>query len=81
MQTAALIYGIQHEDEAANQYAHRFRRVVYAVGFVINTSLPHLGYSPDRRVYDPWGFLEIKCTPSDCLCDLNYLKHNSRTGT
>lgn len=86
MQTAAMRYGIQHEDEAANQYADQFGRVVYPVGFVINPSLPHLGCSPDRRVYDPsendpWGLLEIKCTPSDCLSDLNYLKHNSRTGT
>ncbi|XP_015779800.1 PREDICTED: uncharacterized protein LOC107357681 [Acropora digitifera] len=86
VQTAAMRYGIQHEDEAANQYADQFGREVYPVGFVINPSLPHLGCSPDRRVYDPsendpWGLLEIKCTPSDCLSDLNYLKHNSRTGT
>ena len=85
VQTAAMRYGIQHEDEAANQYADQFGREVYPVGFVINPSLPHLGCSPDRRVYDPseidpWGLLEIKCSPSDYLCDLNYLKHNGRTG-
>ena len=28
----------------------------------------------------PWGLLEIKCSPSDYLSDLNYLKHNGRTG-
>ena len=86
VQTATMRYGIQHEDEAASQYADQFGRVVYPVGFAINPSLPHLGCSPDRRVYDPsenapWGLLEIKYTTSDCLSDLNYLKHNSRTGT
>ena len=85
MQKAAMRYGIQHEDEAANQYADQFGTAVYPVGF-INPSLPHLGCSPDRRVYDPsendpWGLLEIKCSPSDYLSDLNYLKHNGRTGS
>ena len=85
VQTAAMRYGIQHEDEAANQYASHFGRDVYPVGFVINPSLPHLGCSPDRRVYDPsenepWGLLEIKSSPSDFLSDLSYLKHNGRTG-
>ena len=85
VQTAAMRYGIQHEYEAANHYASQFGRAVYAVGFVINPSLPHLGCSPDRRVYDPsenepWGLLEIKCSPSDFLSDLSYLKHNRRTG-
>lgn len=80
MQTAAMRYGIQHEDEAA-----QFGRAVYPVGFVINPSLPHLGCSPDRRVCDPsenepWEFQEIKCSPSEYLSDLNYLKHNGRTG-
>ena len=28
----------------------------------------------------PWGLPEIKCSPSDYLSDLNYLKHNGRTG-
>ena len=53
LQTAAMRYGIQHEDEAANQYADQFGRDVYPVGFLINPSLPHVGCSPDKRVYDP----------------------------
>ena len=37
----------------------------------------------DRRVNgpsenDPWKLLEIKCSPSEYLSDLNYLKHNGR---
>ena len=75
MQTAAMRYGIYHEDEAGNQYADQSGREVYPVGFVINPSFPHLGCSPDRKVYDPsendpWGLLEIKYSTSDCLCDL-----------
>lgn len=85
VQTPAMRYGIQREDKA-NQYADQFGRAVYPVGFVINPSLPpHLGCSPDRRIYDPsenepWILLEIKCSPSDYLSDLNYFKHNGRTG-
>ncbi|XP_068728761.1 uncharacterized protein [Montipora capricornis] len=86
VQTAAMKYGIEHEEEAAQQYVQQFGRNVFPVGFVINPSLPHLGCSPDRRVYDAtenhsWGLLEIKCSMSDYLSDLKYLKVNERSGT
>lgn len=76
---------VWHEDEAANKYADKFGRAIYPVGFVINPSLSHLGCSPHRRVYDPsenepWGLLEIKCSPSDYLSGLMNLKHSGRTG-
>lgn len=75
-------YGIEHEEEAAQQYVQQFGRNVFPVGFVINPSLPHLGCSPDRRVYDAtWGLLEINCSMSDYLSDLKYLKVNERSGT
>ena len=85
IQTAAMKYGIEHEEEAAQKYAQNFGREVFPVGFVINPSLPHLGCSPDRRVYDAtenpsWGLLEIKCSQADYLSDLKYLKHNARSG-
>ena len=58
---------------------------MFPVGFVINPSLPHLGRSPDRRVYHAtenpsWGLLEIKCSQADYLSNLKYLKHNARSG-
>ena len=34
MRTAAMRYGIQHKDEAANQYADQFGRAVYLVGLL-----------------------------------------------
>lgn len=76
---------VWHEDDAANKYADKFGRAIYPVGFVINPSLSHLGCSPHRRVYDPaenepWGLLEIKCSPSDYLSGLMNLKHSGRTG-
>lgn len=85
IQTAAMKYGILHEDEAAQLYAREFGRDVYKVGFVINPSVHHLGCSPDRRVYDPseespWGLLEIKCSPAERLHNLQYLKLNEMSG-
>ena len=53
IQTAAMRYGIEHEDKAAQFYSQQFGRETYRVGFVINPSIPHLSCSPNRRVYDP----------------------------
>ena len=85
IQTAAMKYGLEHEDEVAQFYAQNFGRSVFKVGFVINPRVPHLGCSPDRRVYDPsesspWGLLEIKCSMAEELKDIKYLKKNPTTG-
>ena len=45
---------------------------VCASGFIVSTSHPFLGASPEGAVYDPsnslqpFGFLEIKCPYSAC---------------
>ena len=85
IQTAAMKYGIEHEDEVAQFYAEHFNRDVFKVGFVINPSVPHLGCSPDRRVYDPsesspWGLFEIKCSMKDERKDVPYLQQDLTTG-
>ena len=85
IQTAAMKYGLQHEDEVAEFYAQHFGRNVFKVGFVINPSVPHLGCSPDRRVYDPSesssrGLFEIKCSMAEELKDVKYLKKSPITG-
>ena len=82
IQTAAMKYGLQHEDEVVEFYAQGFGRNVVKVAFVINPSVPHLGCSPDRRVCDPsesssWGLLEIKCSMAEELKDVKYLKKKS----
>lgn len=86
VQTAAMTYGIEHKEEAAWQYSQQFGRNVFPMGFVINPSLPLLSCSPDRRVCDAtenpsWGLLEIKCSMSDYLSGLKFLKVNERSGT
>jgi YqaJ-like viral recombinase domain len=48
IQTAAMKYGIEHEDEAAEAYANQTGRRVHRVGFVINPTCTFLGCSPDR---------------------------------
>lgn len=75
IQTASMKYGIDHEDEAAQQYSQHFGRDVYSVGLVINPSVPHLACSPDRRVYDateedPWGLLEIKLSSMSKMANI-----------
>ena len=52
---------------------------------MINPRVPHLGCSPDRRVYDPSessppGLFEIKCSMAEELKDIKYLKKNPTTG-
>ena len=79
IQTAAMKYGVENEENAATSYAEITHLNVYPCGIIINPSCPHLACSPDRRVYDPseanpWGTLEIKCSLSDSVVELPYLK-------
>eukprot|EP00058_Branchiostoma_floridae_P018033 XP_002603522.1 hypothetical protein BRAFLDRAFT_79057 [Branchiostoma floridae] len=79
IQTSAMKFGIEHEPEAAKLYSEVTGNNVYLSGFVINPSAPHLGASPDRKVYDPnsetpHGLLEIKCPDKDSFCSCPYLK-------
>ena len=79
IKTASVRHGITHEDEAAQAYCQVSGNGILPVGMIINPPIPHLGCSPDRRVYDPtevstWGLLELKCTMSAHLSELKYLK-------
>ena len=83
--TASVRHGIIHEEEAAQAYSQVSGNGILPVGLIINPSIPHLGSSPDRRVYDPtevspWGLLELKCTMHEQLSELNYLKLNEEEG-
>ena len=85
VQTAAMRYRIENEDDVALQYSQHFVRAVFPVGFVLNPSVPHLGCSPDRRVFDvtennPWSPLEVRCPQAENLSVLKYLHRNSRSG-
>ena len=77
--------GLEHHDEVAEFHAQHLGRNVFKVGFVINPRVPHLGCSPDRRVYDPsessiWGLFEIKCSMAEELKDVKYLKKRTTGG-
>jgi len=80
VRTASVLYGLEHENEAAELYARTFGRNVYRVGLVINPSCAFLGCSPDRRVLDldttssEWGLLEIKCTTHTSVTECDYLQ-------
>ena len=79
IQTAAMKYGIDNDENAATSYADITRLNVYPCGIIVNPSCPHLACSPDRRVHDPseanpWGTLEIKCSLADSVVELPYLK-------
>ena len=79
IQTAAMKYGIDNEENAASSYADITRLNVYPCGIIVNPSCPHLACSPDRRVYDPseanpWDTLEIECSLADYVVELPYLK-------
>ena len=60
-----MLFGLQHENEAAKVYSRTTGNNVYNVGMVINPTASYLGCSPDRRVFDhtenEFGLLEIKC--------------------
>ncbi|XP_048728441.2 uncharacterized protein LOC125646263 [Ostrea edulis] len=86
IQTAAMKYGLEHEPEAAKLYSEITMNNVYKCGFVLNPNAPHLGTSPDRKVYDPtsipqFGLLEIKCPDKDSFVDCKYLVKNKTNGT
>ena len=85
LNTASVRQGIIHEEEAAQAYSQVSGNGILPVGLIVNPSVPHLGSSPDRRVYDPtevspWGLLELKCTMHEQLSELNYLKLNEAEG-
>ena len=58
--TAAMQWGIDHEQEAREQYVIETGRDVALTGFVKHPSVRWLGASPDGLVGDD-GLIEIKC--------------------
>ena len=47
VQTAAMVYGLQHENEATKAYVNATGNNVYLIGIIINSSAPYLACSPD----------------------------------
>lgn len=60
----AMLWGIEHEDEAREEYEVQTGELVDLVGFVLHPDIPFLGASPDGLVGKD-GLIEIKCpTPA-----------------
>lgn len=59
-QNAAMMWGVEHEDEAVSVYGIEHDALCEEVGFVPHPSIPMSGASPDRLVGED-GLLEVKC--------------------
>ena len=85
VQTAAMKRGLQMEPQAAKEYSTRHQDSVNInpCGVVVSLHSPWLAASPDRKVYmpsrdPPFGLLEIKCTESDVVTGVDYLKQDNQ---
>lgn len=56
----AMLWGIEHEDEARDEYEAQTGNMVELTGFHLHPDVPFLGASPDGLVGDD-GLIEIKC--------------------
>ena len=79
IQTTAMKYELEHENDAARSYVNTRFVNVYQTGLVINPGCPYLRASPDFLVYDPlhnevFGLLEMKCLQCDSSKQAKCLK-------
>ena len=83
-QTADMKRGLDREPEILRRYAESFDVSVTQCGVVIHPDSPHLGASPDGKVYDPqetppFGLAEVKSCGVEYLTQVQHLeKANSK---
>ena len=75
-------YGLANEKDAVNSYVRDRNVNVYRCGLVIDPSCPHLGATPDGKIYDPsenppFGLIELKCPLVDSVNQCQCLKKNN----
>lgn len=85
-QTTAMKRGLLMESEVLANYAELVRVNVLPVGFIIHPNSPHLGASPDGRVYDPsesppFGLVEVKCSTKNDVSQVAHLKMQDGNAT
>ncbi|XP_003198385.3 uncharacterized protein isoform X1 [Danio rerio] len=78
-QTSAMKRGLELEPEILKQYSETKRVTVLPCGFVVHPDAPHLGASPDGRVYDPseifpFGLVEVKATSAESIGQASFIK-------
>lgn len=63
-QTPAMMWGVEHEDDAVKEYEKRTKSKTEVVGFCVSDEFPYLGLSPDRLIKKRGkyvGAVEVKC--------------------
>ena len=78
-QTPAMKRGLEREPQVLEQYSKHFNVNVSRCGFVIHPDAPHLGASPDARVYDPsaipcFELAEVKCPDISSISEARHVK-------
>lgn len=76
--TTHMRKGLQMEPVILQQYADVAGVNVYPCGFVVRPEAPHLGASPDGRVFDPkvtppFGLVEVKCSIKDNINEVDHI--------
>ncbi len=61
--TAAMQWGIEHEDDALNEYAFIYDAEVTRCGFIQHPTIKMAGASPDGFIGED-GLVEVKCPQS-----------------
>ncbi|XP_063052546.1 uncharacterized protein LOC134447153 isoform X1 [Engraulis encrasicolus] len=78
-QTPAMKRGLEREPQVLEHYAQVCNVNVGRCGLVIHPQAPHLGASPDARVYDPneipcFGLAEVKCPAISNITQAGHVK-------
>ncbi|XP_049334766.1 uncharacterized protein LOC111193945 [Astyanax mexicanus] len=78
-QTCAMRRGLDLEPEILRTYSQMANVTVMPCGLVVHPEAPHLGASPDGRVYDlletpPFGLVEVKSTTADNIAGVSFIK-------
>lgn len=78
-QTSAMKRGLDLEPDVLLQYSDMMNVNILPCGFVVHPDVPHLGTSPDGKVYDPaenppFGLAEVKCPDVDNISQVTHIK-------
>ena len=58
--TDAMLWGMEHEDEAVDYFVARYSRTVRRSRFYEHPTIENFGATPDREIGDD-GLIEVKC--------------------
>ena len=78
-QTHAMRRGLELEASIIKKYTESTNIIVLPCGFVLHSEAPHVGASPDKKVFDetgtyPFGLVEVKSTSAENVASVPYIK-------